>query len=102
MFRSIRWRLQLWYAAVLLAVIVSLTGLLYYPARAARLHQIAAQLRSAARYLDANLRAFPPHELVGARPDAPLPPPPPPADRPLRPGPPPPPGGAREHQYASL
>jgi two-component system, OmpR family, sensor kinase len=105
MFRSIRWRLQLWYATVLLTVIVSFTGLLYYQARAARLQQIDAQLLAAARYLDANLRAFPPHELDGPRPDGTLPPPPPlgpPGDRPPRPGPPPPPAGSRERQYASL
>src|SRR5436305_1521215 len=104
MFRSIRWRLQLWYAAVLLTVIVSFTGLLYYQARAARLQQIDAQLLAAARYLEATLRAFPPHELEGTRPDSPLPPPPPPGgpppagpgDRPFRPGPPPP-WGTREH-----
>jgi two-component system, OmpR family, sensor kinase len=101
MFRSIRWRLQLWYAAVLLTVIVSFTGLLYYQARASRLQQIDAQLLAAARYLDATLRAFPPHELEGPRPGSPLPPPPPPGG-PLRPGPPPPPWGTREHLYESL
>src|SRR5256885_16111034 len=104
MFRSIRWRLQLWYAAVLLTVIVSFTALLYYQARAARLQQIDAQLLAAARYLDATLRAFPPHELDGPRPDTPLPPPPPPGapgDWPPRLGPPPPPA-TREHLFESL
>ena len=40
MVRSIRWRLQLWYAAVLVAVTATAAGVTYAQSRAARLDQI--------------------------------------------------------------
>src|SRR5438067_1642969 len=67
---SIRWRLQLWYALVLLAVVGGLAGILYVRVRAARFQEVDGALETAALYLDANLRRFPLHELDG------LPPPP--------------------------
>jgi heavy metal sensor kinase len=68
--RSIRWRLQLWYALVLLLVVGAFASILYYRARSALLQEIDTALVSGAQYLDAELRRFPPHELEG------LPPPP--------------------------
>jgi heavy metal sensor kinase len=58
--RSIRWRLQAWYALVLLAVVAGFAAILYGEARAARFHAVDASLETAARYLDANLRRLPP------------------------------------------
>ncbi len=96
-FRSMRWRLQLWYAGVLLLVIGLSGVLVYWQARAARLGEIDTKLRAASQYLDAVLRSLPPPELEGEPPfpdDRPPPPhrrrddeegrPPPP----FRPGPP--------------
>ncbi|HEX5269579.1 MAG TPA: ATP-binding protein [Gemmataceae bacterium] len=83
MVKSIRTRLQLWYAAVLLAVVGGFAGLLYLREREARLQEVDARVRSAALYLDANLRPFPPFELHGSPADEPPPPPrrPPPPGR---------------------
>src|SRR5262249_8476029 len=67
--RSIRGRLQVWYALVLLAVGAGVAGIPYYQARAARFQEIDAALESAAAYLDANLRRFPPYELQSDSPD---------------------------------
>ena len=58
--RSIRWRLQGWYAVVLLLVVAGFAGLLYYLVRAALFREIDAGLVAAAHYLDAHLRRFPP------------------------------------------
>lgn len=66
MVRSLRWRLLLWYAVVLAAVVGGFAGLLYGQVRAARFRDIDARLTAAANYLDSALRIFPPHELTGA------------------------------------
>src|SRR5438132_544622 len=63
MIRSIRWRLQLWYALVLLTVVAGLAGILYYRVRAAHFQAVDRQLEAWAQSLDANLRALPPQEL---------------------------------------
>ncbi len=68
MVKSIRTRLQLWYAAVLLAVVGGFAGLLYLRVREARLHELDARLQAAALYLDANLRRFPLFDLDGSPP----------------------------------
>ena len=108
--RSLRWRLQLWYALVLLLVVTGFALLLYYRVSAADWRDLDAELEAAANYLDANLRRFPPHELAsgpadearprrpprgerGPRPEAPPEDPqrgpgPPPADRDFAPDPP--------------
>ncbi len=74
MVRSIRWRLQLWYAVVLLAVVAGFAGILYQRVRSARFREIDADLAASAAYLDTALRAFPPFELEGG--DRSRPPPP--------------------------
>jgi two-component system, OmpR family, sensor kinase len=63
MVKSIRVRLQIWYAAVLVAVIAGFAGVLYYQVRTSRLHQVDERLAAATRYLEATIRALPPHEL---------------------------------------
>src|SRR4051812_28710372 len=93
--RSIRWRLQLWYTTVLLAVVVGFAGLLYYRVRTSRLEEIDAGLTAAVQYLDVILRSLPHEDDEGPGPGHPPPPPwrgepgprgwPPPG----RPGPPP-------------
>src|SRR5437762_3360350 len=67
--RSIRWRLQGWYALMLLAVVSSFASILYYRVSAARFQEVDAQLEAAAFYLDTHLRRLPP-----------MPPPMPPPD----------------------
>lgn len=63
MIRSIRWRLQAWFALVLLVVVGGFAGWLHYRERQAREQEVDQQLVDAARYLDVCLRRFPPHEL---------------------------------------
>src|SRR5437763_10395025 len=85
--RSLRWRLQGWYALVLVAVVGGFATLLYAQVRSARFQEIDAALTADALYLDTNLRRPPPpprHEPDGGRPDdEPRPPRPPdgPSDR---------------------
>jgi heavy metal sensor kinase len=119
--RSLRGRLQAWYGLVLVAVVAGFAGLLYHQVRAARLREADAGLESAALYLEAVLRRFPPHDLGDGPPDGPgepgglrLPPasePPPPPRPPGRRGgppegrpfpPPPPPRPSRERLLAEL
>src|SRR5437762_7787921 len=103
--RSLRWRLQGWYALVLLAVVGGFASLLYAQVRSARFQEIDAALTADALYLDTSLRAFPLHELEGR------PPPDRPRDRPFdgprppRLGPPPGPprpGPNRDRLFADL
>src|SRR4249920_2582868 len=61
--KSIRLRLQIWYAIVLLVVIGGFAGALYFQVRGNRLRAIDERLRSAATYLAATLAGLPPHEL---------------------------------------
>ncbi|HEV3143710.1 MAG TPA: ATP-binding protein [Gemmataceae bacterium] len=63
MAKSIRWRLQFWYAVVLLAVVSGFAIYLYYEVRAARYRDIDADLVVAVNYLDSTLRTWP-HEVL--------------------------------------
>src|SRR5262245_44741383 len=74
--RSIRRRLQIWYALVLLATVGGFAAILYSRARASKFEQIDTRLQSAALVLDATLRSFPPHLLDPKRPEPPREPPP--------------------------
>src|SRR5947209_3169491 len=70
--RSIRWRLQAWYALVLLAVVAGFALILYQQVRTARFREADAALREAVLHLDTNLKRFPPRDLdVAAPPPAP-------------------------------
>ena len=75
--RSIRLRLQGWYGVVLLGVVSSFAGILYYSAEQSRWRDVDNALDAAAHYLDVTLRQFPPHELDPAFPRWQGPPPPP-------------------------
>jgi heavy metal sensor kinase len=66
MHRSIRWRLQLWYAVVLVLTVGGLAGFLYHRVRVAQFQRVDAQLEAAALYLDVNLRRVPGRELLDA------------------------------------
>ena len=104
-FKSMRWRLQLWYACVLVLVIASAGILVYWQSRVAKLGDIDTKLMGAAQYLDVVLRSFPRGEL-----DTDFRPPPegpPPRFRPeegRRPPPPfqPPPRRPREEMLQEL
>lgn len=61
MSKSIRRRLQAWYALVLLATIGGFAVILYVRARTAKFEQIDTRLQSAALVLDATLRSRPPN-----------------------------------------
>ncbi|HLW66642.1 MAG TPA: heavy metal sensor histidine kinase [Gemmataceae bacterium] len=63
MARSIRWRLQFWYAVVLLAVVSGFAIYLYYEVQAARYREIDADLIVAVNHLDSTLRTWPRGEL---------------------------------------
>src|SRR5829696_399331 len=82
--RSLRWRLQGWYAVVLLAVVGGFATWLYVQARSSRFQEIDAALTADALYLETNLRRVPLHDP----PDGPRPPDRPPPDRPPRDRPP--------------
>lgn len=78
MIKSLRWRLQLWYALILLLVVASFGGLLYWQHRKARMDEIDAELQAAARVLEGALRNVPMHLLTDRtpppRPNGPPPP----------------------------
>ena len=63
MFKSIRLRLQVWYGLMLLAVIGGFAAALYFQVRLNHMRTLDARLESAANYLQATLRALPPHEF---------------------------------------
>ncbi len=71
MTRSIRGRLQTWYALVLTAVVAGFAAILYTAVGQARLREMDAELEAAANYLDAALRVLPPHDLTGDKGDFP-------------------------------
>ena len=75
MIKSLRWRLQIWYTGLLLAVVGGFGSILYFQMRASKLQEIDGQLEAAALVLDATVRGFPGFELDGKDPP-PLPPPP--------------------------
>lgn len=67
--RSLRLRMQLWYAALLIVVVAGFGGVLYDRAAKETSRKIDSQLEGALLLLDANLRTFPPHELGRIPPD---------------------------------
>ena len=90
MFRSLQWRLQGWYALILLLVVTSFGAVFFTAARKARFDEIDAELLSAARVLEGVLRTVPQQRRL-------LPPGPPPDDRP--PGEASPPPFARPNEF---
>ena len=63
LFRSIRWRLQLWHGLILVAVVTGMGWWVYRQASQAWFQEIDARLEASARYLEVTLRQFPPFEL---------------------------------------
>ncbi len=59
MFRSLRWRIQAWYAAILAVVIVSFAAIIYWQQRRAMFQQIDDELDAAAEVLVARLDGLP-------------------------------------------
>jgi len=64
MVRSLRLRLQIWYAVVLVAVVGTMAAALYVQVRHNRLRAIDARLEAAASFLEGTVRGLPPHEVV--------------------------------------
>jgi len=60
---SIRIRLQIWYAIMMVAAIGSFASVLYFQARRDRLRTVDARLEAAANYLEATLGSMPAHAL---------------------------------------
>jgi heavy metal sensor kinase len=83
--RSIRWRLQLWYAVVLVLTVGGFGGFLFHRVRAAQIQRVDGELEAAALYLDVNLRGVPGRELPRTGPPGRLFPAAPPD--PIEPGP---------------
>jgi two-component system, OmpR family, sensor kinase len=90
MIKSLRWRLQIWYTGLLLAVVGGFGGILYYQTYTNKFLEIDAQLIAGVVNLDTALRGFPAFELDGKDP-----PPWPKEKKGPRPGPPPD-GNAKE------
>lgn len=68
MLKSIRWRLLLWYAGMLLVVIVGFATTLYWSAERAVMQQFDVRLEGAARYLEAALRPIPMRVMLRSKP----------------------------------
>jgi len=64
MLNSIRARLLLWFAGILLLVIVGFASYLYWSTEHAGLLQMDVRLEGAVRYLDATVKAYPLRELL--------------------------------------
>lgn len=73
MIKSLRWRLQLWYTALLLAIVGGFGSILYLQTRASKMQEIDTQLEAAVLYLEAKTGGLPPWELEN-RPPPPFPP----------------------------
>lgn len=68
MARSLRRRLQVWYALVLCTIIAAFAAVMYRQARATALERADLQLAGGLRYLEGALQSFPPYELEGREP----------------------------------
>jgi len=60
MVKSLRWRLQIWHAAILICVVLGFGAALYLQMRRATAGDIDAELLAGARVLEATLRTMPP------------------------------------------
>lgn len=76
MARSLRWRLQLWHAAILVLAIVGFSGVLYLQFQRSLLREVDAELLAGARALEGTLKLAPRMILESGFPEGPL-------DRPL-------------------
>ena len=86
MFKSLRWKLQFFYSALLATIIVCSGSIFYYQVWRSTFAEVDRGLEVAALYLDVIIRSFPPPILQGLdappmpprslRPDGTAPPPP--------------------------
>ena len=67
MFRSIRWRLLVWHAGILILTVAGFGAVLYFQIRHARLHEVDAELQASARALEGTLRVLPDRALDALR-----------------------------------
>jgi two-component system OmpR family sensor kinase len=65
MFRSFRWRIQLWHTLILVVVLGTFAGVLYWNARVAKFREFDGELLAGAQVLAAAVSNLPPHELAG-------------------------------------
>ncbi len=90
MFKSLRWKLQLFYSALLATVILCSGSIFYYQVWRSTFTEVDRRLEASALYLDVMLRSFPPPIQQGIEAPPMLPPPlrpdgtPPPPPRPRR------------------
>jgi two-component system, OmpR family, sensor kinase len=68
MIKSLRWRLQIWYTGLLLAIVGGYGSIVYYQAQVSKFQEIDRQLEASALYLDATLRGLPLYLLDGKDP----------------------------------
>ena len=89
-FKSLRWKLQLFYSALLATVILCSGSIFYYQVWRSTFTEVDRRLEASALYLDVMLRSFPPPIQQGIEAPPMLPPPlrpdgtPPPPPRPRR------------------
>ena len=89
-FKSLRWKLQFFYSALLATVIFSSGSIFYYQVWRSTFTEVDRRLEASALYLDVMLRSFPPPIQQGIEAPPMLPPPlrpdgtPPPPPRPRR------------------
>ena len=89
-FKSLRWKLQFFYSALLATVILSSGSIFYYQVWRSTFTEVDRRLEASALYLDVMLRSFPPPIQQGIEAPPMLPPPlrpdgtPPPPPRPRR------------------
>jgi two-component system, OmpR family, sensor kinase len=62
---SLRWRLQIWHAVILLGVVLVFGAVLYAQIHRATVDEIDAELLAGARVLEVALRTLPPHVVEG-------------------------------------
>lgn len=86
MVKSLRWKLQLWHAVILVLAILGFSGVLYLQFHRSLLREVDAELLAGARALEGTLKLAPRFVLESGFPEGPL-------DRPLGRGPGGGPGG---------
>ena len=75
MFKSLRWKLQFFYSALLATIIICSGSIFYYQVWRSTFAEVDRGLEAAALYLDVTLRSFPPHIQQGIEAPPMLPPP---------------------------
>jgi heavy metal sensor kinase len=74
-FKSLRWKLQFFYSALLATIIICSGSIFYYQVWRSTFAEVDRGLEAAALYLDVTLRSFPPHIQQGIEAPPILPPP---------------------------